>query len=202
MGNPSRFGKYGEAKRSDRLRRSKANILLTHLSEKRPFRQKSFFKKSIFRPAQVIIRPAKASDVHFIGQLSGELFYIYGGYKDIISQWFESGMTVTLIAVIGKRPVGFAMIAHLPRGRGSGYASELLAIGVTPEKQHKGIGEMLVREIESRANDMKLERLFLHTAKENFSAQKLFTKSGYRVHGIKEDFYPRGQDALVMSKEI
>ena len=65
-----------------------------------------------------------------------------------------------------------------------------------------GIGEMLIREIDRSANQMNIKRLFLHTATENLSAQNLFFINGYRIHGIKEKFYPGGQDAVMMSKEF
>jgi ribosomal protein S18 acetylase RimI-like enzyme len=42
----------------------------------------------------------------------------------------------------------------------------------------------------------------LHTAEENLSAQKLFLKNGYHPWGMEQGFYPAGQDALLMSKEI
>ncbi|MDY7038936.1 MAG: N-acetyltransferase [Thermodesulfobacteriota bacterium] len=167
-------------------------------SKKEPLRKKTVIRKK----AVIEIIPAKASDADFICQLSGELFRIYGHYENTIRSWFDSETTVTLIARIERRPVGFAMIGCLPGNWNPGHFFELLAIGIEPERQRMGIGEMLIREIDRNADQMNIKRLFLHTATENLSAQKLFFINGYRIQGIKEKFYPSGQDAIMMSKEV
>ena len=94
------------------------------------------------------------------------------------------------------------MIGNLYYNRKEEYFSELLAIAIEPERQKRGIGEMLIRGIERKAIELNANRLFLHTATENLSARKLFTKNGYRRWGIEKNFYPAGQDAVVMVKEI
>lgn len=173
------------------------------LSDIRPFKREPSCKKPLYRrKALAKIIPARASDADFICQLSGKVFRIYGPYEDTIPLWFDSETTVTLIARTERRPVGFAMIGCLSGEWNPGHVFELLAIGVEPERQRMGIGEMLIREIDRKANEMNIKRLFLHTAIENLSARKLFLINGYRIQGIKGKFYPGGQDAVIMSKEI
>jgi ribosomal protein S18 acetylase RimI-like enzyme len=152
--------------------------------------------------AHAKIRLAKTSDADFIAQLSRNVFRIYGPYEDAVSQWFESDLTKTLMALVDGKYVGFATIGHLDDDRNLGPVSELLAIAVEPGKQRMGIGERLLMEIERKAAELKVKRLFLHTARENLSAQKLFTGNGYHPWGLKRNFYPAGQDAVLMSKEI
>ena len=82
------------------------------------------------------------------------------------------------------------------------HVSEVLAIAVVPENQNMGIGQMLLRDVERKAAELNIKRLFLHTARENLSAQKLFLNNGYHPWGMEQGFYPAGQDALMMSKEI
>ena len=159
-------------------------------------------KKPDYQEARAKIRFAKASDSGFIAELSRRVFQIYGPYGDTVSQWFESGTTLTLMVLIDGKNIGFAMIGNLSNDTDLGQVSELLAIAVEPERQRMGMGEILLKEIERRAIDLKVRRLFLHTAKENISAQRLFTRNGYHPWGIKRKFYPAGQDAVVMSKEI
>ena len=100
------------------------------------------------------------------------------------------------------KPAGFAMIGHLSHEKTIPQVSELLAIAVEQETRRVGIGGTLIREIERKAAELDVRRLFLHTATENLSARRLFTKNGYRPSEIKTRFYPEGQDALMMSKEI
>ena len=202
MGRRGRFGKYGEIKRADRLRRSRISPLFFHKPNIKPPVGRRSFKRSVKEKTALKIRQANKSDVRFFFQLSGRVFHIYGPYERIIMSWFESGMTVGLIGLINKKPVGFAMIGDLPHEENPQHVSELLAIAVVPEKQGIGIGEILLKEIERRAADMNIKELFLHTAEENLVAQKLFSKNGYHTWGIRRSFYPAGQDAVLMSKKI
>jgi len=186
----------------DHLKRARKRQSVLSGSELRSFKQIPTFKKDVYPKGRIKIRPANAADGRFIGELSGKVFDIYGPYTDIVSRWFESNLTVTLIALLGNNRAGFAMIGHLYHKRNEEYFSELLAIAIEPEKQKRGIGERLIREIECKAIDLNVNRLFLHTATENLLARKLFTKNGYRTRGMEKNFYPAGQDAVVMVKEI
>jgi ribosomal-protein-alanine N-acetyltransferase len=200
MGNRGRFGKYGEIKRKDRLK--KARISSRRASNIKPPRRKPSFKTLSDQKASVKIRPARPSDAHFIGQLSGRAFHMYGPYKDTISRWFESEMTFTLVALLDRKPVGFAMIGYRLDEGTPRYVSELLAIAVERDRQRMGIGQMLLLEIEKKAVELDLKRMVLHTAIENIAAQRLFTRNGYSRWAINRNFYPSGQDAVLMIKDI
>jgi ribosomal protein S18 acetylase RimI-like enzyme len=134
--------------------------------------------------------------------LSASVFRLYGPYEDVIRGWLESGMTLTLLALVNRKPAGFAMISHFSQEANPQQVSELLAIAVAPEKQHMGIGETLLKEVQKKASEMNIRELFLHTAEENLAAQNLFAKNAYVSWGIIEGFYPAGQNALIMSKKI
>lgn len=148
------------------------------------------------------IRPGRKSDACFIRRLTMEVFTIYGPYEEAVPKWFELDTTVTLISTLNEEPVGFAMIGRLSNKWDLRRVTELLAIAVDPKSRGTGIGDMLVKEIEKRAAKLRIKRIFLHTAVNNRPARGLFTKHGYRPCEIKRNFYPAGQDAVVMSKEI
>lgn len=151
---------------------------------------------------QATIREAKHSDKDFLTRLSGEVFSPYGPYGGTVRRWFESGLTLTLLSMVGDKPVGFVMIGALPGDREGETRAEVLAIAVAPGFQKRGIGKELLRCAEKRVEEWGEQRLFLHTAKENHLAQKLFLKSGYRPIALKKSFYPSGQDALMMVSEF
>ena len=65
-----------------------------------------------------------------------------------------------------------------------------------------GIGHQLIRAVEGRLGHLAEKHIILHTALENRDAQKLFLKNGYQVVAMKKAFYPSGQDAMLMVKEI
>jgi ribosomal protein S18 acetylase RimI-like enzyme len=149
-----------------------------------------------------MIRPAKPSDKTFIAGLSGKVFSVYGPYKTTVSRWFESGVTMTFIFMAEGRPVGFVMIGALQGEREEETRAEVLAIAVTPEFQQRRIGEELLRYAQTCVKQVGEFRLFLHTAKENLAAQKLFLRVGYEPVAIKKGFYPSGQDALMMVNDL
>jgi len=151
---------------------------------------------------QATIREAKQSDKDFLTRLSGEVFSLYGPYGRTVPRWFESGLTLTLLSMVGDKRVGFVMIGALPGDREGETRAEVLAIAVAPGFQKRGIGKELLRCAEKRVEEWGEQRLFLHTAKENHLAQKLFLKSGYRPIALKKSFYPSGQDALMMVSEF
>ena len=201
MGNRGRFGKYGEIKRVNRLKRARKSPPFSHGQGAKAFAHRPSSRESDAKKTPVKIRPARPSDSRYIIQLSASVFRLYGPYEEVIRGWLESGMTVTLVALVNRKPAGFAMISHFSPEAYPQQVSELLAIAVAPEKQHMGIGETLLKEVEKKAAEMNIRELFLHTAEENLAAQNLFAKNEYVSWGIIESFYPSGQNALIMSKK-
>jgi len=140
------------------------------------------------------IRLAIRDDCSFIRKLSGEVFSVFGDYSEIISRWFVNPDVITVIYVKNGHSVGFAMLYVL--------SGEIVAIAVPPRHQRRGIGSALLNHIECLASQLGLRRISLHTAKENNVAHLFFQKAGFEVIGTQENYYPRGQPALIISKHI
>ena len=150
----------------------------------------------------VSVRIARAGDVGYIRSLSRTAFHEYGPYEEMLPDWFASGITVTLLALIEDHPVGFAMIRRMGRESRLHRVSELLAIAVEPSQRKRGIGDLLLREIQTMAQRTGVEMLVLHTAIDNLPGQTLFKKNGFILLDTKPSFYPRGQDAVMMYKDV
>jgi ribosomal protein S18 acetylase RimI-like enzyme len=150
----------------------------------------------------VSVRIARAGDINYIRGLSRTAFQEYGPYEDLLPDWFMSGITLTLLALLEERPVGFAMIRRLGRESHLHRVSELLAIAVESAQRKRGIGDLLLNEIQKAARRTGVETLVLHTAIENLSGRELFKKHGFILLDTRRDFYPRGQDAVMMCKDI
>ena len=148
------------------------------------------------------VRPAKAGDGDYIRALGKTVFRRYGPYESILGGWFESGATVTLLAWLEKQPVGFAMLGRLGYEPYLHQVLELLAIAVEPSKRRLGVGDLLMGEVQRKANEIEVDMLVLHTAVDNLPSQKLFKKHGFIPLETRKRFYPEGQDALTMYKEI
>ena len=202
MGHRGRFGKYGENKRLERLRQAGNRDSTDRAAKLRPGEEVSFSKKRVTQRVQIRVGPARAFDLDFIRTVSRRAFRKYGSYQDVISQWFESDMTETIVGRIERRPVGFAMIGLIEDEGPVQKACELLAIAVEPDKRNKGIGQMLMKAVDKKVSEWQAERIVLHTAEENLPARSLFTRNGFVPWRLETHFYPAGQDALVMSKII
>ncbi len=202
MGKGGRFGKYGETKRIARLRQSRG---AGGYSRRRGVDFSgppgTHWKRSNHREG-ITLRQAKETDTGFIRSLSRKVFRIYGPYEELLPLWFESGITVTILALIGKKPVGFAMLGRPSQKWHSALVGELLGIAVEPNRHKAGIGNLLMREVIKRAERLNIEMLILHTAPENLPAKRLFQKQGFVLSEVKKKFYPEGQDALMMQRSI
>ena len=202
MGHQGKYGNNGEKKRLEQFRHAGFRDSKHRKEKGLSVERESLSWKGITQGVQVGIVPAKAGDFDFIRQLSRSAFKTYGSYQDVVSQWFQSEMTETFIGRVGRKPVGFAMLGLIMEGDSIKKACELLAIAVEPDHRHKGIGQGLLNAVERKAFEWQTTRIFLHTAKINLPARNLFAGNRFVSWGLKKQFYPAGQDALVMSKVI
>jgi len=202
MGKRGRFGKYGDFKRISRLRKGRTEpfqrsgtyiVRATTSRTRKPFTPQE---------KQVTIRAAEASDADFIRNLSAKVFLQYGPYEEMLPRWLESGITATFLAILDKKPIGFAMLSEPDFTGDFSPVCELVAIAVTPEKQRLHVAELLMKKVERAAREFKAGKLVLHTHTENFPAQNLFRKHGFIPARIKKKFYPKGQDARMMYKDL
>jgi ribosomal protein S18 acetylase RimI-like enzyme len=202
VSNRGRFGKYGEIKRRDRLRRAGFRPLLPGGPQKGP--PVKFFPRGEEEkpPGRTFLRRAVPADGAFIGGLSSRVFEVYGPYGGIVTRWFESGTSLTFAAFVGERPAGFAMIGRPSLSAPAVPVTELLAIAVEPLHQGRGLGALLLGKVEQSAIRLQVRRLLLHTASDNTRAQRLFVRCGYAAAESKPGFYPAGQDAILMFKDL
>ena len=151
---------------------------------------------------EIFIRSSSDTDSFFIRELSTKVFKPFGEYGDVVQKWHLSGNSITMIACHEDLPLGFAMISKPFSRYEQNNSSELLAIAIEPAWQGKGVGKLLLKEIEKASFDIGIKIIFLHTAVGNRNARKLFSDYGFRIWQIKNNFYPEGQDACVMAKKI
>jgi ribosomal-protein-alanine N-acetyltransferase len=202
MGSGGRYGKYGETKRFARLR--EVGPGQSHVTGKglETSRHSERHEIKTFSGNQIKIIPARVTDSNYIRTLSKQVFSRYGPYDDTLIQWFLSGITITVLASMGRRPVGFAMLGRFSHDSPLSRVYELLAIAVEPEMQNIGIGGLLMMEIEVKAEELEAETLVLHTAVDNMPGRKLFKKHGFTESEEKNGFYPEGQDAMMMLRNF
>jgi len=201
MGNRGRYGKYGEQKRTRRLRQGRT--WAARLSGKPPLvpGSRGPARKRDARGPGLSTRRAVPLDADFVQTLS-RVFRPYGPYEEILCKWFQAGTALTRIGLKGHRPAGFAMLGRVSALWYFPGVCELLAIAVTPSARRLGLGTLMLREVERWAAHLGAEKLVLHTSVDNAAAQRLFRKHGFSLVEMREKFYPEGQDAVCMIKEL
>lgn len=197
MGGGGRFGKYGDFKRKERLRKGSRQGMELYLERTKKRSAHYYTRKN-----QFYMRDVLASDREFIKVLSKEAFNQYGPYEDMIPEWLYSSFTMTFIACGEDKSLGFAMISRPLLADKKSAFSELLAIAVSRPVRGRGIGDLLLEEAERRAAEMGAEAIVLHSAVENAIGQKLFLRHGFEPFMNKTNYYPNGQEAIMMIKYL
>ena len=149
-----------------------------------------------------IFRPAKQKDLEFISKLSAQVFSRYGHYEEIVSAWFEQGAVITEIIMEKNNTLGFAMLVLGREKIFGSRAAHLLAIGILPEHQRRGVGSALLKRMEDVARKYNAVEMNLWTGVDNEAALSFFQKAGFEIKRFESYYYPKGQAALAMSKGL
>ncbi len=203
MSRGGRFGKYGEHKRFERLRRGK---IRDFIPGREPTRKVShtYPGHAPRKSAQgftLSLRKATPHDLPLIAELSGQVFSAYGPYDEIIAGWASSPHVITVVVELKGQSRGFGMLNPIPRAQHEAKG-ELLAIAISPHYQRRGIGKRLLEHMEGLAQNLGIEEMVIHTATINKAAHRFFMKNGFIKRGLVDCYYPMGQEALEMSKKL
>ena len=80
-------------------------------------------------------------------------------------------------------------------------AGHILNIAVKPEFQGKGVGTMLLDEVERLFTEHHVDKVYLEVRESNLVAQKVYKNRGYRYVRTAEKYYG-DEDGFIMSKSL
>lgn len=147
------------------------------------------------------IRDAAPPDSPFVASLAREAFARFGEYDGYFEEILRDG-AVARIAEEAGRPVGFAMFFRLEPVN----SFDLVALAVSPESRRRGIGRALLEDAHAcalaAAETGQDVQILLHVAEVNVPARSLFESAGYRFAGRDDGYYPNGQRALTMERQV
>jgi len=78
----------------------------------------------------------------------------------------------------------------------------ILKVATLPEVRRSGLARRLMLLAEKHAVEMSGESLTLEVRRDNLSAITLYEDLGYARQGIRARYYPNGDDALIMTKDV
>lgn len=115
-------------------------------------------------------------------------------------QEFQRKDSIALGAFESIDLLGFIVGHSLAAADGSFSTAEIYNIGVRPDQQRKGIGQLLMQNFITTALNRGSETIWLETRKRNQAAIDFYQKLGFASRGMRRGFYSSPtDDAVIMS---
>jgi len=106
-----------------------------------------------------------------------------------------------LFAELGSEVAGYACFGEIACTIGS---FDLFWIAVDPQFQRRGVGQKLLREVETRITAVDGRRIYIDTSgKHQYEPTRSFYEAGgFRCEARLSDFYAPGDDRVIYSKTV
>lgn len=121
--------------------------------------------------------------------------------KNFFENIIDTAPDLFFVAEDEEEIVGY-IIGYIRKKRYNGgitLLGHILNIAVLEEHRKKGIGTMLMDELEARFILLEATQSFLEVRESNMVAQKFYAKRDYFITGRIKDYYG-DEDALIMTK--
>jgi len=141
---------------------------------------------------EVRIRRFESQDIREISEIE-QLSFKDPFPSYFLAQLAEANPDTFLVAAIGDRIVGYAVIDKWPD------QEHLVSIGVIPESRRKGVGQALLDHLIEK---MQTGTMRLEVRRGNKAALELYRKNGFVQTGVAYSYYVDGEDAVQMEKVI
>jgi len=97
---------------------------------------------------------------------------------------------------------GFLVTDRRRRRGTSGFMGRIITIDVVPDRQHLGIGTLLITAAEGELKRAGCDQVVLEVAVNNEGALRLYKKHGYSVVKGLPNYYLDSIDGLMMGKKV
>jgi ribosomal-protein-alanine N-acetyltransferase len=116
---------------------------------------------------------------------------------------FHMNENLFLVAVQDERIIGYTVgeIEVMGRRDDPRKAGHILNIAVRKEYQGRGVGTMLLDEVEKRFRGKGADVAYLEVRESNVNAQQLYRHRGYQYVRTAEGYYG-DEDGYIMSKRL
>lgn len=150
----------------------------------------------IMKQKAVIIRRALPSDFHQIVKV--ELSSFERPYSpDLIFLLLHLHHNTFYVASASEEVVGYVVGA-----KRNDCCGHVISIAVKPEWRRKGIGSKLMVTLLNAFKKKGLKKALLEVAVSNKVAMVFYRSIGFEVTALLRNYYPWGEDAYLMSKEL
>lgn len=125
---------------------------------------------------------------------------------------FESPWSQGLFLRELKLPFAQLMVARTVNGRRAlaGYVCwwtigdevHIHNLAVHPDHRRAGVGRFLVQHVLDDAAARAVQSISLEVRHDNESARALYRAFGFSERGVRKHYYGRGEDAIIMTKDL
>ena len=149
---------------------------------------------------EIKIRPFQENDSKQVIELNNSLKRSNKGdgpwNEDIrdVKRYYQDDKGEFLIAEINNKVIGMGGLKRIDN-----KTAEIKRMRISKDHQRKGIGSMLLKELEVIAKNKEYKRIILDTSLKQVSAQKLYEKKGYKKYKRKK---LDGFDSILYEKQL
>ena len=140
-------------------------------------------------------RSWKFQDILKISELEKECFSDPWTYRMFV-EGFSSKLFYGVCAVEDGEIVGYACETVLFEN------AEVDNIAVAESCRRRGVGKKLLKKLETEAKERGARVILLEVRVSNAPAMTMYLKEGFKGIYVRPRYYPDGEDAVVMQKEL
>ena len=140
-------------------------------------------------------RSWKFEDILKISELEKECFSDPWTYRMFV-EGFSSKLFYGVCAVEDGEIVGYACETVLFEN------AEVDNIAVAESCRRRGVGKKLLKKLETEAKERGARVILLEVRASNAPAMTMYLKEGFKGIYVRPRYYPDGEDAVVMQKEL
>ena len=141
------------------------------------------------------VRDAQAGDVQSIAELEKLCFSLPWNEKQILSQYPDDMHDFLVCVTADGHLAGYVGMMHV---LDEGYIAN---VAVSPEYRRRGVADMLISGLLSRAEAHELSFVTLEVRQSNAPARALYAKHGFTDVGVRKKYYESPtEDAILMTR--
>lgn len=141
------------------------------------------------------IVPMTAADIDDVLKVEESCFNITWTRADFEREINENAMAIYIVAKVDGKIAGYAGMWHVVT------EGQITNVAVMPEYRQMGIGSLFMEKFIEIAKEREMIGITLEVKISNYSAQKLYTKYGFKPEGFRKNYYKdTNEDAVIMWK--
>lgn len=113
---------------------------------------------------------------------------------DSIKNELSNSLATYIVGILDNKVIGFAG-AWLIASEG-----QITNVSVSKDFRGQGIGFKIINELLKNLSSKGSKEVTLEVRESNLAAQKLYEKCGFKNEGIRKNFYPDKENAIIMWK--